>query len=73
MNQQATLSASLMARFPVLEKLRALPKPVLLGAAAALIAVVAAVAMWSREPDYKVLFSNLTTAMAAPSSRRWTR
>ncbi|CPK35975.1 flagellar basal-body MS-ring/collar protein FliF [Bordetella pertussis] len=59
MNQQATLSASLMARFPVLEKLRALPKPVLLGAAAALIAVVAAVAMWSREPDYKVLFSNL--------------
>ena len=28
MNQQATLSASLLAKFPVLEKIRALPKPV---------------------------------------------
>jgi flagellar M-ring protein FliF len=38
---------------------RALPKPVLLGAAAALVAVIVAVAMWSSEPKYKVLFSNL--------------
>ena len=59
MNQQATLSASLLAKFPVLEKIRALPKPVLLGAAAALVAVIVAVAMWSSEPKYKVLFSNL--------------
>ncbi len=59
MNQQATLSASLLAKFPVLERIRALPKPILLGAAAALVAVIVAVAMWSSEPKYKVLFSNL--------------
>lgn len=59
MNQQATLSASLLAKFPVLEKIRALPKPALLGAAAALVALIVAVAMWSSEPKYKVLFSNL--------------
>lgn len=59
MNQQATLSASLLAKFPVLEKIRALPKPVLLGAAAAVVALIVALAMWSSEPKYKVLFSNL--------------
>ncbi|MFD4840804.1 flagellar basal-body MS-ring/collar protein FliF [Achromobacter sp. NPDC058515] len=59
MNQQATLSSSLLAKFPVLEKIRALPKPILLGAAAAAVAVIVAVAMWSSEPKYKVLFSNL--------------
>ncbi len=59
MNQQATLSTSLLARFPFLEKVRALPKPVLLGGAAALVAIIVAAALWSREPDYKVLFSNL--------------
>ncbi|MDQ1759925.1 flagellar basal-body MS-ring/collar protein FliF [Achromobacter aegrifaciens] len=59
MNQQATLSSSLLTKFPVLEKVRALPKPVLLGAAATLVAVIVAVAMWSSEPKYKVLFSNL--------------
>ncbi|WKK15462.1 flagellar basal-body MS-ring/collar protein FliF [Achromobacter insolitus] len=59
MNQQATLSSSLLTKFPVLEKVRALPKPVLLGTAAALVAVIVAVAMWSSEPKYKVLFSNL--------------
>ena len=59
MNQQATLSASLLAKFPVLERIRALPKPILLGAAAALVAIIVAVAMWSSEPKYKVLFSNL--------------
>ncbi len=59
MNQQATLGSSLLAKFPVLERVRALPKPVLLGAAAALVAVIVAVAMWSSEPKYKVLFSNL--------------
>ncbi len=59
MNQQATLSSSLLTRFPVLEKVRALPKPILLGAAAALVAAIVAVARWSSEPKYKVLFSNL--------------
>lgn len=59
MNQQAIPGASLLAKFPVLEKVRALPKQLLLGAAAALVAVVAVLALWSREPDYKVLFSNL--------------
>ncbi|MFF7399321.1 flagellar basal-body MS-ring/collar protein FliF [Achromobacter sp. NPDC008082] len=59
MNQQATLSSSLLAKFPVLEKVRALPKPILLGAAAAVIALIAAAVMWSSEPKYKVLFSNL--------------
>jgi len=59
MNQQATLSSSLLAKFPVLEKVCALPKPILLGAAAAVIALIAAAVMWSSEPKYKVLFSNL--------------
>lgn len=59
MNQQATLSSSLLAKFPVLEKVRALPKPVLLGAAAAVVALIVAAVMWSSEPKYKVLFSNL--------------
>lgn len=59
MNQQATLSSSLLARFPALEKVRSIPKPILLGIAAGLIALIVAAALWSREPDYKVLFSNL--------------
>ena len=59
MNPQAIPGASLLAKFPIPEKARALPKPLLLGAAAALVAVVAVLALWSREPDYKVLFSNL--------------
>ncbi|MFY0476485.1 flagellar basal-body MS-ring/collar protein FliF [Achromobacter marplatensis] len=59
MNQQATLSSSLLAKFPALEKVRALPKPILLGAAAAVVALIVAAVMWSSEPKYKVLFSNL--------------
>jgi len=59
MNQQAMPGASLLAKFPILEKARALPKPLLLGVAAALVAIVAVLALWSRGPDYKVLFSNL--------------
>nr|WP_242683666.1 flagellar basal-body MS-ring/collar protein FliF [Paenalcaligenes suwonensis] len=37
----------------------ALPRPVQLGIAAAMIALVAVAAMWARKPDYGVLFSNL--------------
>jgi flagellar M-ring protein FliF len=59
MNQQATLTSSLLARFPALEKLRTVPKPLLIGAAAAVIALIVAAVMWGRDPDYKVLFSNL--------------
>ncbi|ARP86926.1 flagellar basal-body MS-ring/collar protein FliF [Bordetella genomosp. 9] len=59
MNQQATLTSTLLARFPVLEKLRTVPKPLLIGAAAAVVALVVAAVMWGRDPDYKVLFSNL--------------
>ncbi len=59
MNQQATLSASLLAKFPMLERVRTLPKPILLGAAAAIVAVIVALAMWGSDPKYKILFSNL--------------
>ncbi|HWK59892.1 MAG TPA: flagellar basal-body MS-ring/collar protein FliF [Eoetvoesiella sp.] len=50
---------ALLARFPALSKLSSLPKPVLIGAGAALAAIVIVLALWSRSPDYGVLFSNL--------------
>lgn len=50
---------ALLARFPALSKLSSLPKPVLIGAGAALVAIVIVLALWSRSPDYGVLFSNL--------------
>jgi flagellar M-ring protein FliF len=59
MNQSADLISTLIARFPFLEKVRTVPKPLLLGAAAMLVALIAAAALWTREADYKVLFSNL--------------
>ncbi|QPT39128.1 Flagellar M-ring protein [Oligella ureolytica] len=49
----------LTARFPFLERLAALPRPVLLGAAAGLVALVIVSLLWLRDPEYKVLFSNL--------------
>ncbi|NYT61949.1 flagellar M-ring protein FliF [Alcaligenaceae bacterium] len=52
-------SAALLARFPALAKLGTLPKPLQLGLAAAVVAVVAVLLLWTRAPDYKVLFSNL--------------
>lgn len=52
-------SAALLARFPALAKLGALPKPLQLGIAAAAVAIVAVLLLWTRAPDYKVLFSNL--------------
>ena len=67
MNQQATLSSSLLAKFPVLEKVRALPKPVLLGAAAAVVALIVAAVMWSSEPKYRSCSRTWRTATAAPS------
>lgn len=52
-------SAALLARFPALGKLGTLPKPLQLGLAAAAVAIVAVLLLWTRAPDYKVLFSNL--------------
>ena len=58
MNQQATLSSSLLAKFPVLEKSGRCPSPSC-WAAAAVVALIVAAVMWTSEPKYKVLFSNL--------------
>ncbi|MDP3708546.1 MAG: flagellar basal-body MS-ring/collar protein FliF [Polaromonas sp.] len=45
---------------PLLEQLRANPRlPLIIGASAA-VAVIAALWMWSRTPDYGVLYSNLS-------------
>ncbi|MBB5213373.1 flagellar basal-body MS-ring/collar protein FliF [Parapusillimonas granuli] len=52
-------TAQLLARFPVLARIGGLPKPALMGGAAAIIAVLVVLALWSRGPDYKVLFSNI--------------
>lgn len=52
-------TADLLARFPALAKVGTWPKPVQLGLAAAVVAIVAVLLLWSRGPDYKVLFSNL--------------
>ncbi|MDS1141141.1 flagellar basal-body MS-ring/collar protein FliF [Pusillimonas sp. SM2304] len=52
-------SAQLLARFPALEKINGWPKPVQLGAAAAAVALLVVLLLWTRSPDYKVLFSNL--------------
>lgn len=50
---------ALMTRFPALSKLQGIPRPVLLGAAAAVVAVVVVLLLWSRGPEYRVLFSNI--------------
>jgi flagellar M-ring protein FliF len=44
---------------PVLARLSTLPRPVLLGLGAALIAIFVVLALWMREPDYRTLFSNV--------------
>jgi len=51
--------AAWLTRFPALARLASLPKPVLMGAAAALVALAAVALLWLREPPYKVLFANL--------------
>lgn len=52
-------AAAILARFPVLLKLGTLPRPILIAAGAALVAILVVLALWSRSPDYGVLFSNL--------------
>lgn len=45
---------------PLLERLRAQPKLPLIVGAAALVAAAAAFTLWSRAPDYKVLYTNVS-------------
>ncbi|WP_207001991.1 flagellar basal-body MS-ring/collar protein FliF [Trinickia mobilis] len=47
-------------RLPTLSQMRGNPRAPLIIAVALLVAVVAALVMWSRTPDYKVLYSNLS-------------
>lgn len=54
-----TTVADWMNHHPVLARLNTLPRPVLLGLGAALIAIFVVLALWMREPDYRTLFSNV--------------
>lgn len=52
-------AVQIFSRVPGFTKIMALPRPLQLGIAAAMIALLAVAAMWARKPDYGVLFSNL--------------
>ncbi|MGE8546990.1 flagellar basal-body MS-ring/collar protein FliF [Alcaligenes sp. Marseille-Q7550] len=52
-------TAEMLSRIPGYNAIRSLPKVALIGLGAALVALVAGLLMWSRSPDYQVLFSNL--------------
>ncbi len=53
--------AASVPKLPTLEQLRAHPRlPLILGGTAALVALIAAALLWSREPEYKVLYTNLS-------------
>jgi flagellar M-ring protein FliF len=53
-------SGSLGGRMPMLNQIRNNPRMPLIIAVALLAAVIAGLVMWSRQPDYRVLFSNLS-------------
>lgn len=52
-------AAPMIDRVPGLRFFRTLPRTAQIGAAAAVVALLVVVSMWSRSPDYTVLFSNL--------------
>lgn len=52
-------TAEMLSRIPGYNAIRSLPKVALIGLGAALVALIAGLLMWSRSPDYQVLFSNL--------------
>lgn len=52
-------AAALLARYPFLSKIAAVPKPALMGAASLIVALVVVLILWSRPPEYRALFSNL--------------
>lgn len=56
----ATQTADVAAKPPLLTQLRSRERLPLLVGGAALIALLIAVFLWSRAPDYKVLYSNLS-------------
>lgn len=52
-------TAEMLSKIPGYDVLRTLPKAALIGLGAAVIALIAALFMWSSGPTYQVLFSNL--------------
>jgi flagellar M-ring protein FliF len=56
----SSAAPSAAAPQPLLERLRAQPKLPLIVGAAALVAAAAAFMLWSRAPDYKVLYTNVS-------------
>lgn len=51
-----------------LNRLRANPRIPLIVAGAAAVAIVVAMVLWAKAPDYRTLFSNLSDQDGAPSS-----
>ena len=51
-----------------MNRLRANPKIPLIVAGAAAIAIVVAMVLWAKSPDYRTLYSTFPIKMAAPSS-----
>jgi flagellar M-ring protein FliF len=56
----AHMNATAPALPPLMERMRAQPKLPLIVGAAALVAAAAAFMLWSRAPDYKVLYTNVS-------------
>jgi flagellar M-ring protein FliF len=61
MNAPATEAAAAGARkLPLIEQLRANPRLPMIVGASVVVTAIAALWLWSRAPDYKVLYSNLS-------------
>ncbi|MBZ9556976.1 MULTISPECIES: flagellar basal-body MS-ring/collar protein FliF [unclassified Modicisalibacter] len=61
-NRAATGNTTGMSAQGLLAQLRGNPRIPLIIAAAAAIAIIAALLLWARSPEYRVLYSNLTNA-----------